>query len=90
MNGNQASPVVIITFNASTGLTPASVQQGLVSGQTNVATVADLADAAFSLGGAAGGTGLTFLSGDTVCSIFVVLPTSTGAEVSLARSILGG
>lgn len=88
-NGDKASPYAVITFNAGPGMTPATLQSGLTSGQTDVKAVPGLADAAFSFT-TDPGRGLTFLSGDTVCSIDTTVPTTTADEVALAKAILAG
>ncbi len=89
-NGDQAAPYVLITFNAlPPGLTPATLQSALTSGQTNVKAVPGLGDAAFSFDHSPG-LGLIFLSGDTVCGIATEVPTTTHDEVALAKSILAG
>jgi hypothetical protein len=88
--GDKTAPYVLITFNAlPPGLTAATIQSGLASGQTDVKTVAGLGDAAFSFSSSPG-LGLTFLSSSTVCSIVTTVPTTTDDEVALAKSILAG
>lgn len=88
-NGDKTAPYVLITFNAVPGFTPAMLQSGLTSGQTDVKAVPGLADAAFSFASAPG-LGLSFLSGDTVCSIATAVPTATDEELALAKAILVG
>jgi len=88
-NGDKASPYVVITFTSAPEMTPAMLQSGLTSGQTGVKAVPGVADAAFSFD-AAPGLGLTYLSGDTVCSIGTTVPTTTDDEVALAKAILAG
>jgi hypothetical protein len=87
--GSKSAPYVVITFNANPGITAAGVEDGLKKEQKNVQPVPGLADAAFSFA-AAPGKGLTFLSGDTICSILSIRPTTTSAEVALANAIIQG
>jgi hypothetical protein len=87
--GNNSEPYVTITFNANPGITPAGAEKGLKQEQKDVRAVPGLADAAFSFA-APPGQGLTFLSGDTICSILVLRPTTTSAEVALAGAIIQG
>jgi hypothetical protein len=47
-------------------------------------------DDAFTFAGSEGGGGLSFLSGDTVSSIFSTVPTTTAGKIALAKSILEG
>jgi hypothetical protein len=89
-NGSKAAPYAVITFNSAPGMTPASLEASLKSGQSGVKAVPGLADAAFSFTGSTGGSGLTFLSGATVSSIYSTVPTTKAAKVALAKSILGG
>jgi hypothetical protein len=89
-NGSKTAPYAVITFNSAPGMTPASFEAGLKSGQSGVEAVPGLADDAFTFTGSAGGSGLSFLSGDTVSSIFSTVPTTTAGKIALARSILGG
>ena len=89
-NGSKSAPYALVTFNAAPGITAAAFEAGLKSGQSNVRPVHGLADSAFSFGGSAGGSGLSFLSGDTVSSIYSTVPTTTTGKIALARSILGG
>ena len=65
------------------------LQSGLAAGQTGAKAVPGLADAAFSFASAPG-SGLSFLSGDTICSIDTTVPTTTDDEIALAKSILAG
>lgn len=87
--GNKSAPYVLITFNANPGITAAGVERGLKHGQKDVRPVPGAGDAAFSFA-ASPGKGLTFLSGDTVCSILTVRPTTTADEVALANAIISG
>jgi hypothetical protein len=87
--GNKLAPYVTITFNANPGITVAQVKAGLEQGQKDVKVVPGLADAAFSFAAPTGG-GLTFLSGDTICSILSIVPTTTADEVALANAIISG
>jgi hypothetical protein len=91
-NADKASPYVVITFNAVPSFTPAMLESGLTQGQSNVKAVSGLADAAFAFtpSGGGAGAGLTFLSGDTVCSIVTTVATTADGEIALARSILQG
>jgi hypothetical protein len=89
-NGNKEAPYAVITFGAAHGFTAASLEAGLRQEQTNVVAVPSLADSAFSFAGTAGGIGLSFLSGDIICSIFTTVPTTSAGEIALARLILGG
>ena len=89
-NGSKSAPYVVITFNSAPGITPASFEAGLKSGQSGVEAVPGLADAAFTFTGSAGGSGLSFLSGDTISSIFSTVPTTTAGKIALAKSILEG
>ncbi len=89
-NGSKSAPYVVITFNSAPGITPASFEAGLKSGQSDVEAVPGLADAAFTFTGSAGGSGLSFLSGDTISSIFSTVPTTTAGKIALAKSILEG
>lgn len=88
-NGDKASPYAVITFNSVPGYTPAMLQSGLTAGQTGVKAVPGLANAAFSFTSAPG-SGLSFLSGDTICSIDTTVPTTTDEEIALAKAILAG
>lgn len=90
-NGDKASPYVVITLNSAPGYTPAMLESGLTQGQSDVKAVSGLADAAFSFtpSGGGGGVGLTFLSGNTICSIATTVPTTVAGEIALAKSILG-
>ncbi len=88
-NGSKSAPYVAITFNANPGITVAQVKAGLEQEQKDVKPVPGLADAAFSFAAPPGG-GLTFLSGDTICSILSVVPTTTADEVALANAIIRG
>jgi hypothetical protein len=63
---------------------------GLKKAQSGVAAGPGLADCAFSFTGPGGGSRLSFISGDTVCSIYSTVPTATAGQVALAKSILGG
>ncbi len=87
--GNKAALYVAITFGANPGITVAQVKAGLEREQKDVKPVPGLADAAFSFG-APPGLGLTFLSGDTICSILSGVPTTTADEVALANAIISG
>jgi hypothetical protein len=89
-NGSKTTPYAVITFNSAPGITPASFEAGLKSGQSGVEAVPGLADAAFTFTGSAGGSGLSFLSGDTISSIFSTVPTTTAGKIALAKSILEG
>jgi hypothetical protein len=90
LNGSKSTPYAVITFNSAPGMTPASFESGLKSGQSDVKAVPGLADAAFTFAGTAGGSGLSFLSGNTVSSIFSTVPTTTAGKIALAKSILEG
>ncbi|HEY0932484.1 MAG TPA: hypothetical protein VGD91_01970 [Trebonia sp.] len=61
----------------------------LKKAQSDVKPVPGLADAAYSWVGSGGGHGLTFLSGDTICSIDSTVPTTLADKTALARSIIG-
>jgi hypothetical protein len=87
-NGSKTTPYAVITFNSSPGMTPASFKASLKSAQSGVEAVPGLADAAFTFTGPEGGGGLSFLSGDTISSIFSTVPTTTAGKVALAKSIL--
>lgn len=89
-NGSKTAPYAVITFNSAPGMTPASFEASLKSAQSGVKSVAGLADAAVTFTGAAGGSGLSFVSGDTVSSIFSTVPTTTAGKIALAKSILAG
>lgn len=80
---------VLITFTVVPGMTPAMLQSSLAKGQTDVKAVPGLADAAFSFGSGPA-LGLTFLSGNTLCSIDAPAPTTTDDEIALAKAILAG
>jgi hypothetical protein len=88
-NGDQAAPYAVITFSSAPGLTDAAFAAGLKKAQSGVTAVPGLADSAFSFTGSGGGSGLSFISGDTVCSIYSTVPTTTAGKVSLAKSIVG-
>jgi hypothetical protein len=83
---------VVITFNAAPGMTSSMFESGLKSGQKDVKPVPGVADSAFSWGDSTGGTGsgLSFLSGTTVCSIVSTVSTTTSGKDTLAKAILGG
>ncbi len=87
--GNKSAPYVTITFNASPRFTVAQVKASVEHGQKVVKVVPGLADVAFSFAAPPGG-GLTFLSGDTICSILSIVPTTTADEVALANAIISG
>jgi hypothetical protein len=87
--GNNSAPYVAITFNANPGLIAAKVKASLKLAHRDVQTVPGLADAAFSFA-APPGEGLTFLSGNTICSILVIRPTTTSDVVALANAIISG
>jgi hypothetical protein len=89
-NGSKTTPYAVITFNSAPGITPASFEAGLKSAQSGVKADPGLADAAFTFTGSAGGSGLSFLSGDTISSIFSTVPTTTAGKIALAKSILEG
>jgi hypothetical protein len=88
--GSKTTPYAVITFNSSPGMTPASFKASLKSAQSGVEAVPGLADAAFTFTGPEGGSGLSFLSGDTISSIFSTVPTTTAGKIALAKSILEG
>lgn len=88
--GSKTAPYVAITFNSAPGFTPVAFHASLKQGQHNVRPVPGLADAAYTFGGKAGGSGLSILSNSTVCSILSTVPTSTAGKVALARLILAG
>jgi hypothetical protein len=89
--GNNADPYVAITFSAAPpSITPGSFQDQLKQAQSGVKAVAGLADAADTFTGSGGGSGLSFLSGGTICSIVSSVPTTTAGKVALARSIIAG
>jgi hypothetical protein len=88
-NGSKSAPYAVITFNSAPGMTAATFAASLKSGQTGVKAVPGLADAAFTFTGSAGGSGLSFLSGDTVSSIFSTVPTTAAGKIALAKLILG-
>jgi hypothetical protein len=89
-NGSKTTPYAVITFNSSPGMTPASFKASLKTAQSGVEAVTGLADAAFTFTGPEGGSGLSFLSGDTISSIFSTVPTTTAGKIALAKSILAG
>jgi hypothetical protein len=89
-NGSKTTPYAVITFNSAPGTTSASFEAGLKSGQSDVEAVSGLADAAFTFKGSVLGSGLSFLSGDTICSIYTAVPTTTADKIVLAKSILAG
>jgi len=89
-NGSKTAPYAVITFNPAPGMTAASFEAGLKSGQSGVEAVPGLADAAFTFKASAGASGLSFLSGGTICSIFSTVRTTTAGKVALAKSILEG
>jgi hypothetical protein len=89
-NGSKTTPYAVITFNSAPGTTSASFEAGLKSGQSDVEAVSGLADAAFTFKGSVLGSGLSFLSGDTICSIYSAVPTTTAGKIVLAKSILAG
>ncbi len=89
--GNKAAPYVAIEFFAAPpGTTPGSFQDQLKKTQPGVKALAGLADAAATYTGSGSGSGLSFLSGGTICSIFTSVPTTTAGKVALARSIIAG
>ena len=88
-NGDKAKPYAVVTFNSAPGITEAAFESSLRAKQSNVTPVPGVADAAFSFSGSSGGVGLSFLSGNTVCSIFTTVPNTTPNEVSLAKVLLG-
>ncbi len=86
-----SDPYVAITFSAVPASdTPGSFQDQLKQAQSGVKAVAGLADAADTFTGSGGGSGLSFLSGGTICSIFTTVPTTTAGKAALARSIIAG
>lgn len=87
--GRKSAPHVLITFNANPGITAAGVKAGLKQGQKDVQTVPGVGDGAFSWATAAG-KGLAFFSGDVVCSILAIRPTTTADEAALANAIIAG
>lgn len=89
--GSKTAPYVVITFNpAPPNFTPASFGTQLKRAQSGVEAVPGLADAAFTFTGSAGGSGLSFLSGGTICSIFSTVPTTAAGKIALAKSIIAG
>jgi hypothetical protein len=65
------------------------LKDGLVKEQSGVKPVSGLADAAYTWGSGKG-SGLSFLSGSTICSIVTTVPTTSAAELALAQAILQG
>ncbi len=88
-NGSKTAPYAVITFNSAPGITAAAFESGLKKEQSDVKAVPGLADDAFTFTGTTGGSGLSFLSGDTICSIYSTVPTTTAGKIALAKSILG-
>ena len=86
-----AAPYVAIEFHCrSPSVTPGSFQDQLKKTQPGVKALAGLADSAATYTGSAAGSGLSFLSGGTICSIFTSVPTTTAGKVAVARSIIAG
>jgi hypothetical protein len=88
--GSASAPYVLITFTVAPEMTPALLHDSLDKGQHSLKAVPGVGDAAYAFAATTGGTGLTFLSGTVVCSIYTPVKTTTTAKATLAGHILGG